>query len=93
MSARHELRIAPPARRALEHGLPLKIAMAAWELLDGPLRDDPRRVGHPPRAPFAGYFTARRGSYRVRYRIDEERHLVLVLDIAGRGDAYDPTRR
>jgi mRNA interferase RelE/StbE len=93
VSARYELRIAPPARRALGHGLPLKIAMEARELLDGPLRDDPRRVGHPLRAPFAGYFSARRGSYRVRYRIDEERHLVLVLDIAGRGDAYDPTRR
>jgi mRNA interferase RelE/StbE len=93
VSDRYELRIAPPARRALEHGLPVKIAMAAWEFLDGPLRDNPRRVGHPLRAPFAGYWSARRGTYRVRYRIDEERRLVLVLDIAGRGDAYDPTRR
>jgi mRNA interferase RelE/StbE len=93
VSNRYELRIAPPARRALERGLPLKIAMAAWEFLDGPLRDNPRRVGRPLRAPFAGYWTARRGTYRNRYRIDEERRLVLVLDIAGRGDAYDPTRR
>ena len=92
MSDRYELRIAPPARRALEHGLPIKIAMAAWEFLDGPLRDNPRRVGHPLRAPVAGYWSARRGTYRIRYRIDEERRLVLVLDIAGRGDAYDPTR-
>jgi mRNA interferase RelE/StbE len=93
VSDRYELRIAPPARRALERGLPLKIAMAAWEFLDGPLRDNPRRVGHPLPAPFAGYWSARRGTYRIHYRIDEERRLVLVLDIAGRGDAYDPTRR
>jgi mRNA interferase RelE/StbE len=93
VSDRYELRIAPPARRALEHGLPLKIALAAWEFLDGPLRDNPQRVGHPLRAPLAGYWSARRGTYRIRYRIDEERRLVLVLDIAGRGDAYDPTRR
>ena len=93
MSDRYELRIAPPARRALEHGLPLKIALAAWEFLDGPLRDSPQRVGHPLRAPLAGYWSARRGTYRIRYRIDEERRLVLVLEIAGRGDAYDPTRR
>jgi mRNA interferase RelE/StbE len=85
VSNRYELRIAPPARRALERGLPLKIAMAAWEFLDGPLRDNPRRVGHPLRAPFAGYWSARRGTYRIGYRIDEERRLVLVLDIAGRG--------
>ena len=93
MSDRYELPIAPPARRALEHGLPLKIAQAAWQFLDGPLRDNPQRVDHPLRAPFAGYWSARRGTYRIRYRIDEERRLVLVLDIAGRGDAYDPTRR
>jgi mRNA interferase RelE/StbE len=93
VSDRYELRIVPPARRALERGLALKITMAAWEFLDGPLRDNPQRVGHPLRAPFAGYWSARRGTYRVRDRIDEERRLVLVLDIAGRGDAYDPTRR
>jgi mRNA interferase RelE/StbE len=93
VSDRYELRIAPPARCALERGLPLNIAMAAWEFLDGPLRGNPQRVGHPLRAPFVGYWSARRGTYRVRDRIDEERRLVLVLDIAGRGDAYDPTRR
>jgi mRNA interferase RelE/StbE len=93
VSDRCELRIAPPARCALEHGLPIKIAMAAWEFLDGPLRDNRRRVGHPLRAPIAGYWSACRGTYRIGYRIDEERRLVLVLDIAGRGDAYDPTRR
>ena len=46
----------------------------------------------PLRAPFAGCWSARRGTYRVWYRIDEERHAVIVLDIVGRSDAYRPGR-
>ena len=88
----YELLVAPPAKRALAEGLPTAIAFAAWEFVDGPLRENPRRVGHPPRAPFAGCWSARRGTYRVRYRIGEERHAVIVLDIVGRADAYHPGR-
>jgi mRNA interferase RelE/StbE len=92
VSDRYELVIAPPARRALTHRLPLKIAMAAWAFVDGPLRDNPRRVGHALRAPFEGHWSARRGTYRVRYRIDEDKHAVIVLDIMPRADAYHPGR-
>ena len=88
----YELLVAPPAKRALAEGLPTAVAFAAWEFVDGPLRENPRRVGHPLRAPFAGCWSARRGTYRVRYRIDEERHTVIVLDIVGRADAYHPGR-
>jgi mRNA interferase RelE/StbE len=93
VSDRYELRIPPTARRALEQRLPLKIAVAAWEFLDGPLRENPQRVGHPLRALFAGDWSARRGTYRVRYRIREDERVVEILDISGRSDAYDPTRR
>ncbi|MGH8884538.1 MAG: type II toxin-antitoxin system RelE family toxin [Egibacteraceae bacterium] len=88
MSDRYELTVARPARRALTEELPFKIAAAAWELLDGALRDDPRRVGKPLRAPFAGHWVARRSSYRIRCRIDEDKHTVVVLDVVGRADAY-----
>jgi len=88
----YDLLVAPPAKRALAEGLPTAIAFAAWEFVDGPLRENPQRVGHPLRAPFAGCWSARRGTYRVRYRIDEERHTVIVLDIIGRADAYHPGR-
>jgi mRNA interferase RelE/StbE len=37
----------------------------------------------------AGHFRYRVGDYRVIYRIDDQRHLVFVLDIAHRSDAYD----
>jgi mRNA interferase RelE/StbE len=84
----YELIVAPPAKRALAEALPLAVAFAAWEFIDGPLRANPRRVGRPLRAPFVGHWSARRGTYRVRYRIDEDKHLVVVLDIVGRADAY-----
>ncbi len=85
---RYALEIARPARRALTDELPVAVAAAAWELIDGPLRDNPHRLGKLLRAPFAGHWVARRSSYRVRYRIDEDRQVVIVLDIRGRADAY-----
>ena len=88
MNDRYEVLLARPARRALADELPAKIAAAVWELLDGALREQPHRVGKPLRQPFAGHWVARRSSYRVRYRIDEDKHAVIVLDIRARADAY-----
>lgn len=85
---RYGVELARPARRALTDELPVAVAAAAWELINGPLCDNPHRLGKPLRAPFAGHWVARRSSYRVRYRIDEQRHLVIVLDVRGRADAY-----
>lgn len=85
---RYGVELARPARPALTDELPLKVAAAAWELIDGALRDNPQRLGKPLRAPFAGHWVARRSSYRVRYRIDEDRHMITILDIRGRADAY-----
>lgn len=85
---RYGLELARPAGRALTDELPVQVAAAAWELIDGALRDNPQRLGKPLRAPFAGDWVARRSSYRVRYRIDQDRRVVTVLDIRGRADAY-----
>jgi mRNA-degrading endonuclease RelE of RelBE toxin-antitoxin system len=54
------------------------------------LGDDPHRVGAPLRAPFAGQWRARRGEYRVRYRIDDTDRTVFVLDVDHRRDIYRP---
>ncbi len=75
------------ARRLAEH-LPEADAAACIELVFGPLAEDPRRVGAPLRQPFEGQWRARRGEYRVRYRIDDETRTVYVLDIGHRRDAY-----
>ncbi len=68
---RYELRLYCPARRALEEHLALAVALAVWAFCNGPLRGEPRRVGRPLSPELAGYFSARRGAYRVIYRLDE----------------------
>lgn len=75
------------ARQLTEH-LPEAVAAACVEFVFGPLADNPQRVGAPLRAPFNGQWRARRGEYRVRYRIDDKEHIVYVLDIDHRWDAY-----
>jgi len=80
--------LAPGARRALTETLPPPAAFAAWEFIRGPLAQRPRAVGVPLRAPFEGLWPARRGEYRVRYRIDDERRRVIVLDVDHRRDVY-----
>jgi len=80
--------LSPGARRALTDTLPGAAAFAAWEFISGPLAQGPRVVGSPLRAPFHGLWRARRGEYRVRYRIDEAAHEIAVLDIDHRRDAY-----
>jgi mRNA interferase RelE/StbE len=76
------------AARQLAERLPESAATACVEFLFGPLTDDLRRVGAPLRAPFSGHWRARRGEYRVRYRIDEATRTIYVLDIDHRRDAY-----
>jgi mRNA interferase RelE/StbE len=89
---RYELTFGAAARRALAEQLPERVAVAVWAFCDGPLRDNPYRVGKPLRAPLAGQYSARRGAYRVRYRVDDGKHLVTVIDIAYRAEAYHPGR-
>jgi mRNA interferase RelE/StbE len=68
--------------------LPPAAAFAAWEFIDGPLRQRPYLVGARLREPFTGLWRASRGEYRVRYRIDETVHCVIVVHIDHRRDAY-----
>jgi len=76
------------ARRALESELPEKIAAAAFEFIMGALRADPYRVGKPLREPLAPLYSARRGEYRVIYRIIDARLVIEVVSIIHRRDAY-----
>ena len=57
-------------------------------IVSGPLLDNPHRVGKPLRFELKGYYAARRGQYRVIYRIDEHEVIVDVIKIWHRGDAY-----
>jgi mRNA interferase RelE/StbE len=76
------------ARRALEQDLPEKVAAAAFEFIVGALRENPHRVGKPLREPLAPLYSARRGEYRVLYRIIDGQLLIEVVSITHRRDAY-----
>jgi len=88
VSGRYRLRIAGPAARALSEVLPEKVAAAAYAFVTGPLLDDPHRVGKPLNPPLAPVWTARRGTYRILFTIDDEEEVVEVTAIRHRSDAY-----
>lgn len=85
---RYESIIAPNARRQLAERLPESVAFAAYEFIIGPLLDNPYRVGEQLRPPLNDRYSARRGTYRVLYRVDDERHRVSVVGVFRRADAY-----
>jgi mRNA-degrading endonuclease RelE of RelBE toxin-antitoxin system len=87
-SARCTLVITPTARRQLAERLPEAVAVAAYEFIVGPLLNNPYRVGKQLHAPLADRHSARRGTYRVIYRIDEQTQTVSVLEVQHRRDAY-----
>lgn len=85
---RWRLEVRPRAQRQLER-LPEKVATAVAEFILGPLLANPYRVGHPLRDEYEGQYSARRGQeWRVRYRIDEQTHMVVVLDVSHRSVTY-----
>ncbi|MCZ7631262.1 MAG: type II toxin-antitoxin system RelE/ParE family toxin [Microthrixaceae bacterium] len=75
-----QLRVAGPAQRHLAQ-LPDRVATAVAEFILGPLRDEPHRVGKPLQRELTSYHSARRGAYRVIYRIDEATSTIDVVHI------------
>lgn len=87
-AGRYDIRFQPAARRAISRGLPETVAAAVLEFCEAALAVNPHRVGKPLFGPLAGCHGARRGTYRIVYRIDDNGHTVHVLDIAHRSDIY-----
>lgn len=56
--------------------------------MTGPLLDNPYRVGKQLLPPLDDRHSARRGTYRIIYRIDDKERVVTVVDVAHRRDAY-----
>jgi len=84
----YELRTTSTVRRALSETLPEAVAAAAYEFVTGPLLKDPYRIGKRLLPPMDDRFSARRGTYRVIYRIDDKARVVTVVDVAHRRDVY-----
>jgi mRNA-degrading endonuclease RelE of RelBE toxin-antitoxin system len=85
----YQLQVTRPAARALTTRLPEKVAAAVHEFITSTLLANPRRLGKQLLLPpYKGTWSARRGSYRVLYEIDEARRIVIVTAIEHRADAY-----
>ena len=84
----YELVVTPPARRAIEQHLPEPVAVAVIDFLTTALVENPHRLGRPLRADLAGLWSARKGTYRVLYRIREDRREVIVVRVEHRRHAY-----
>lgn len=81
-----DVQLTAPARRQLDR-LPISVAAAVVETL-GAIAGDPRRLGKPLRFELEGHWSARRGPYRIVYRIDDEARRVVVIAVAHRADVY-----
>ena len=79
-SAAFEVRFTAAARRGL-NTLPPRVVSAVVEFAFGDLAREPRRVGKPLRNDLVGLFSARRGPYRVLYRIDGDARTVFIVRV------------
>lgn len=82
------LRTTPSVRRALREVLPEAVAAAAYEFVTGPLLREPYRVGKRLLPPLEDRLSARRGTYRIIYRVDDRSRVVSVVDVTHRRDVY-----
>lgn len=92
MSDAYSVRLAGGVLRTLRagppRGIPLNAAWAIFEFLHGPLSRNPWRVSRPLHDELEGFRGARRGEYRVVFRIDEEKRVIHVVRVDHRSDVY-----
>lgn len=72
----------------MHEDLPLEVAVAATETIRHANAENPYRVGKPLDEPFDGYHSARRGTYRIVYRINEAELVVEIHSIRHRRNVY-----
>ena len=87
---RYEIVVTLPAVGAIREKLSEAVAFAVIDFITGPLLDDPHRVGAPLRGELEGIWSARRGTYRILYRIDDAAREVIVLRVGPRHSVYRP---
>lgn len=85
----YRARLTASAVRSLS-ALPPRVAEPLVAFIFGSLTEAPRRRGKPLRDELEGYWSSRRGDYRVIYRIDDEELVILVIRVAGRSSVYRP---
>ena len=88
-SAPYEVTWTGTAKRALTR-LPEKVATAVVEFCYGALAENPQRVGKALKLDLAGLHSARRGDFRVIYRINQADRRIDIVAIEHRSDVYRP---
>lgn len=83
----YHVEIAGSARRDLRR-LSGKIAAAIVEFITGPLAENPQRLSMALSGELVAYRSARRGDYRVLFRIDADNHTVVIVAINHRAHIY-----
>ena len=84
----YEVRFTRSAKRSLALVLPEKVATAAMNFIMGALSENPHRVGKQLKAPLFPMYSARRGEYRVIYRILDDVVVIEIVAVAHRRDSY-----
>jgi mRNA interferase RelE/StbE len=75
------------ALRSLQ-AVPPRVAEPLVAFIFGSLAEQPKRRGKPLQGELAGRWAARRGDYRIVYRLDDDAKAMYVLKIARRADVY-----
>lgn len=81
------VQLSPGAVRSLDR-LPHKIAAAIAEFITGTLPTDPYTLSKPLRFELEGWGVARRGDYRVTFRVLTNDQVLYVGRIEHRAHAY-----
>jgi mRNA interferase RelE/StbE len=77
------------ALRSLQ-AVPPRVAEPLVAFIFGGLAADPRRRGKPLQRDLEGLWAARRGDFRIVYRLDEDTKTMHVLKIAHQANVYRP---
>lgn len=83
------VQIADPVWRDLDK-LPLRIAQAVVEFVTVTLPTNPERMSKEQVGDFVGLRSARRGEYRVLFRLEPQTQMLRVLRVRHREFAYKP---
>lgn len=74
--------------RAIREELPEAVAWAVIEFVNGPLLENPHRVGGGLHGPLDGIHSAHLGTFRIQYVIDEANRTVTLRRVNLRSDIY-----
>lgn len=69
--------------------IPQGIREIIKEAIEKKLMTDPLRFGKPLRYAWKGYRRLRVGDYRVIYKVDEDKVIVIIIEIGHRKDIYE----